>query len=556
LSAVAGVLAPTPGAAKPRRAAHLHVLLAIARADFLERVRCYGFLITLTVAAWGVHGALPRRGAGYTTVSLDGHRALYGSAGAATIVALITGLFLTLAGFYLVKNAVERDRHTGVGPILAATRVGRLTYIAGKVLSNAAVLFAMLGVMLVVAGVMQQVLGEDRHVAIGALALPFVLLAAPAMLVVSAMAVLFEVVPRLRGGLGNVVFFFLWAWGLATAVPGSVVRLPIGDAVGMTIAMPSLEQACARAFPDYHPGKGRTAGVNFSPRAHAVTPFAYAGVRWTPALLAQRLAWVAFAALLTLLAAALFDRFDTARAAPGRQGRRRARAHAAGDPASGAAEPATPARMRGSVAALTPALRSERFAPLLRVELALLLKGQGRWWYAGALAFALVCLLVPLAGVRSVALPLTVIWPLLAWSSLGWREQHHGVAALLFSAPRPLRRQLLATWLAGVLLALAASGTYGLRVALAGDAGSLTGWLAGVLFIPSLALACGVWTGSGKLFQVGFLALWYVGPMQRVAALDVLGAVPGARAAHATFFALALALLALAYAGRARQLRG
>jgi hypothetical protein len=158
--------------------------------------------------------------------------------------------------------------------------------------------------------------------------------------------------------------------------------------------------------------------------------------------------------------------------------------------------------------------------------------------------------------VRAVALPLTAIWPLLAWSSMGWRETRHGTAPLLFSAPRPLRRQVLATWLAGAALALAATGTYGLRVALAGDPGSLFGWLAGVLFIPSFALACGVWTGSGKLFEVAFLALWYVGPLQHTPALDFLGAVPAARSAHALFFALALVLLALAYAGRARQLRG
>ena len=546
-------MSPAAGTATPRRAAHLHVLLAIARADFRERVRRYGFLITLAVAAWGAHGALPPRGAGYTTVSLDGHRALYDSAGAGSIVALITGLFLTLVGFYLVKNAVERDRHTGVGQILAATRMGRLTYIAGKALSNAAVLFAMLGVMLVVAGAMQQVLGEDRHVDLGALASPFVLLAAPAMLVVAAVAVLFEVVPRLRGGLGNVVFFFLWAWGLATAVPESAVRLPIGDVVGMTVVMPSLEQACARAYPDYQAGKGRAVGINFSPRARAVTPFSYPGVRWTSALLAQRLAWVGIAVLLTGFAAALFDRFDAARAATGRRSRRRGRAPAAGEPAAEAAAPTGP---HGSVASLAAAPRAERLTPLLHAEMALLLKGQGRWWYAGALGLALVCLFVPLAGVRGVALPLAAIWPLLAWSSLGWRETRHGTAAMLFSAPRPLRRQLLATWLAGVLLALAATGSYGLRVGLAGDLGALSGWLAGVLFIPSFALACGVWTGSGKLFEVAFLALWYVGPLQRIPALDFLGAVPDARTAHATFFALALALLALAYAGRARQLRG
>jgi hypothetical protein len=46
-----------------------------------------------------------------------------------------------------------------------------------------------------------------------------------------------------------------------------------------------------------------------------------------------------------------------------------------------------------------------------------------------------------------------------------------------------------------------------------------------------------------------------VGPLQHVPALDFLGVVPDASAAHVAFLALALALLALGYAGRARQLR-
>ena len=553
MNAAAGVRAPASRSTRPRRATHLQVLFAIARADFLERVRRYGFLVTLAVAAWGAHGALPPRGAAYSTVSLGGHRVLYDSAGVGSTVALLTGLFLTLVGFYLVKNSVERDRQTGVGQILASARMGRLTYVAGKVLSNAAVLLAMLAVMMIVAGVMQLVLGEDRHIAPGALALPFLLLTAPAMLVVSAVAVLFEVVPRLRGGLGNAVYFFLWVWALASAVPESRVRLPIGDAVGMSVVMPALEQACARAYPDYRPGSGVTAGISFSPRARATAPFAWPGVHWKAALLAQRLAWVGLAALLTMLAAALFDRFDAERGAV--TARRRPRSHAPAARESDAEESAA-AGVRVPVAALAVAPRAERFAPLLRAELTLLLKGQSRWWYAAALALALVCLFVPLAGVRAVALPLAAIGPLFAWSSLGWRESRYGTAALLFSSPRPLRRQLLATWLAGVTLALAATGTYGLRAALGGDPGALFGWLAGVLFIPSFALACGVWTGSGKLFEVAFLALWYVGPLQRAPALDFLGAVPVAHSAHAAFFALALLLLALAFAGRAWRLRG
>jgi hypothetical protein len=540
------------GEAIPHRASHLHVLLAIARADFLERVRRYGFVVTLGVAAWGAHGALPPRGAGYSTVDLGGHRALYDSAGAGSIVALITGVFLTLAGFYLVKNAVERDRTTGVGPILASTRMGRLTYVAGKVLSNAAVLLAMLGVMIVVAGLMQQVLGEDRRLDAVALAAPFLLLAAPALLLVSAVAVLFEVVPGLRGGLGNVVFFFLWIFGLATAVPDAHVGLPFGDALGMGIVMRSLEQECARTFPAFRQGAGSSVGIHVNPGAQPLTTFVYSGVHWTPGMLAQRLAWVGFAVLLTLLAALLFDRFDSA---PATRVPRRGRGTRAAPDSGRAIAAIAPAGMSVPAAMLTVAPRAERLAPMIRAELALIHGGQGRPWYAGLLALVIACLLVPLPGVRAALLPLAAIWPLLLWSSLGWREARYRTEPVLFSAPHPLRRQLLATWLAGVLLALVATGPYGLRMALAGDAPSLFGWCAGVLFIPSFALACGAWTGSGKLFEVAFLALWYVGALQHVPALDFLGGVPGAHAAHVTFFALAPVLLVLAYAGRARRLR-
>jgi hypothetical protein len=209
-----------------------------------------------------------------------------------------------------------------------------------------------------------------------------------------------------------------------------------------------------------------------------------------------------------------------------------------------------------SVAALTVAPRAERLLPLLRGETRMMLRGLGRWWLAVALALIGLCLFLPLAGVRAVALPLAALWPILAWSSMGWRERAFGADALLFSAPRPLRRQLLATWLAGVLLAVAMTAPYALRLALAGEAGALAGWLAGALFVPSFALASGVWTGSGKLFEVGYLVLWYVGPLNRVPRLDYLGLVPDERGTHLAFLAIALALLALAYAGRARQVRG
>jgi len=67
------------------------------------------------------------------------------------------------------------------------------------------------------------------------------------------------------------------------------------------------------------------------------------------------------------------------------------------------------------------------------------------------------------------------------------------------------------------------------------------GWLAGALFIPSLALALGVWAKSSRPFEGLFTALWYSGPLNRVPGLDFTG---GANGRHTVQYACVYALLA------------
>src|SRR5204863_2225328 len=114
------------------------------------------------------------------------------------------------------------------------------------------------------------------------------------------------------------------------------------------------------------------------------------------------------------------------------------------------------------------------------------------------------------------------------WSALGTRESRHGTGLLLFSSPHPITRQLPAIWIAGVAISIATGGGLGVRFLLAGDMPAFASWLAGAAFIPALALALGVWTGSGKFFEVLYLLLWYAGPLNRVAELDYMAATPQA----------------------------
>jgi hypothetical protein len=206
---------------------------------------------------------------------------------------------------------------------------------------------------------------------------------------------------------------------------------------------------------------------------------------------------------------------------------------------------------------IEPSLLSFRFGQVLLAELRLIGKQSPWWWYVVMVGLALASLFASTDQVRRLFLPLAWIWPILSWSAMGVREVRHHTEQLVFTAAHPLRRQFLATWLAGVIVAVLAGSGAALRLVLTGDWATTLAWAVGALFIPTLALALGVWSGSGKAFEVVYTVLWYAGPMNRVPALDFMGTLEESVANGIPFYYLALTviLLGLAVMGRMRQLR-
>jgi hypothetical protein len=514
------------------------VLWHLARADFLERVRRYSFLMTLGLAVYLGYVV----SVGQLKLWVDDSRGVYNSPWVGVVMALVINTFLSLAGFYVVKSSVERDRQTGVGQILATTPMSKPLYTLGKAASNLAVLLAMVAVLAVMAFVAQLVVGEDRTLQAGKLLAPLLVFCVPVMALVAGFAVLFETLPGLRGGFGNIAWFFLWV-GL---MPASMFSGSTTDLLGLGAVSSDL----------YRQTESRYGVVkhNFILGGRADESsgriFHWDGMDWTREILLSRLIWLAAAVGLALLAALFFDRFDTAK------GSGRVRKAKGAAPDAGTETVAFPALAPVHLHPLAPGARRFRFLDLLRAEMRLLLNGQRWWWWSVVLGLSIASLFAPIGPVRSVILPLAWLWPILRWSALGTREARHGTDGLVFSAARPLSRQLPAVWAAGVLLAVITGGAALARFILAGDWIGAGAWAVGALFIPTLALALGVWSGSSKLFEIIFLIFWYLGPMQRVAALDYLGAVPQAvKAGMPLAYLAATVLLGLAaVAGRKRQL--
>jgi hypothetical protein len=70
-------------------------------------------------------------------------------------------------------------------------------------------------------------------------------------------------------------------------------------------------------------------------------------------------------------------------------------------------------------------------------------------------------------------------------------------------------------------------------------------------------LAAGVWTGNSRLFEIIFVALWYIGAINHLQALDFMEATGTAVAMRIplAYMLVAIVLLLLAFVGRQRQLQ-
>jgi hypothetical protein len=508
----------------------LRPIAAIARADFRERTRRYGFLVSLLFVSWLAW----LTSEGRVRMQLGDWRALRDSAGIGAQITAIATAFLTLIGFYLVRGAVGRDRDTGVGEILATTPMTGARYLAGKLLSGFLYLSALAGLLALASLYMVARHGEGRGLDLSQLWLPFLLLSLPALALTAAAAVLFDVLPGLRGGFGNVAWFFAWGIGLAASFEAG----PAFDWSGIATLRESMRAGL-------HEERGlwvdsfQVTVAGGGPAATQV--FTWKGIEWTPREVAVRVGWLGVALGLTLAGAPLFDRFDPAR----RLLRRRSTA-VPGPRREAVMPPAARAPARGA-AVPSRAPSGGAFAGHVWGELTRALRGRRGWWWLASAALLVASAAVGGRGASPAVLGL--LWPVLLWSRLGAPEA--SVAPVLLSCPHPVRRTLAAAFTAGALLGLLFAIGPAVRAAMAGDTTRLLAALASTCFPPALALAAGAWTGTPKAFEAGYTALWYVAA--QTPSLDFIGATPQPN--PLPFLAAAPVLIAVAAAGRARALR-
>lgn len=508
----------------------LRTVYHVARADLLARLRDRRLFAVLAAAVYLGHAVT----VGQVQLIVGGYRGVYNAAWLGAVASLAATTFALTAGFYLVKNGVGRDRGTGPGAIVAATPARSSQYLLGKWASAVAFLALVTATTTLTVTVLFVVRGTGPFDPV-ALFAPFLVLTLPVAALVAAAAICFESTPVLRTGLGNVLY------------PVVLVVLAVGgwvDPTGASFVKESVEAAIAAQHPGF---AGGSYVFGMTPEQPEV--FRWTGLAWEPGVVARQLAAVCVAPLVVLAGVLPFDRFDpgAGRSVPwpsvpvpsfDRWVERDAER-------SGEADGGDAADLRS----LAPVEPSPRPVGLVVGELRLLLAGRSRWWYLGAAGLALGGPVVAATTGSDALLALAWLWPLLAWSELGVHQHEHRTASLVRTTPYAAL-QPVAAWLAGTVLALLLVGGFDIAFVLDGNPGRTVASLVGAAFVPAAALAAGTVAGTRRVFEVGYLVLWYLGSMNGVVPLDYAGVTGGSPWRTFGFAALATVLVAVATAAR------
>ncbi len=526
-------------------AGSLRIIWQVALADFRERTRRYPFLVAALVCAWLVYAVYIDA----AQVMLGATVGYFNSAWTAATLAIIANTSLSLIGFFLVKNAIERDEQTRTGQLLAATSLSDTSYLLGKWLSNFAYLSLLAGIFLLGVPLVQQHRGAQYPMQPLVMLGVFLPLVLPTMAFTGALAVLWESIPLLKRGLGNVIFVILW---MTVLVQSGLSEQPTTDLLGYMAFIKSARVAEVAQGVVVGP-RSFELSIGHMTFAHTAQ-FLWPGFHWTLGGILLRLEWVALAAVVCVCALYWFKRFDPDHLAS--TARRRANPFLSG----WGRKPGTQGQSIESkwTSAALPQFFQDRYSPLrgylqqfqfmevLRAELRLMLRSVPVWIYIGMG----IANFVPLVAPRSTnmnLLPLEWLVPVLLWSQMGTREQRNNTAALLFSTPHSFLRQLPAQWAAGVLVALLASCGMLLRSVRFGDPHLFAACLTGAIFIPSLAIACGVWSNTPRLFEALYVGLWYMA-VNGAPFADFMGMTPHSQPAQ--FLLLGVFLFAAALARR------
>lgn len=391
--------------------------IAVARSSFATSLtryrRSWGLWLLLILGPVGARFMIARDDGSGVQISLGNHLPIMTSAMVGVSLGIVVSTLLLPIGFLYLRANVTRRQPWQIEEVTPGSRVA---IALGRFGADVAVLFGMLAT-LTVAGWLLGWLIVVGPLDLVKLSLTLWLVAAPALMGIAALRILFDAVPLTRRGLGELLYLVIWIASLAG--PAAVQGLP-SSFVSNFYDFPGFYRPLVGPAPTVHDNIAIGGSDRLAPGR--VPLDVMAGIM-APGYVASRLAWAAVAVMVATLAGLIYR--------PHRPRRRATRggviARLLAAPPPKPADPNAAAARRATFA----------FGNLVWAECQLI--GWGR-------PFLLLAALAAVAGLvgdyRHIGSPAAALLLIFAMSGHAGRSEARGLLALTRTMPQsPLIRR-------------------------------------------------------------------------------------------------------------------
>jgi len=469
----------------------MKTLLSTIKFDYLQRTRSYSFLITLCISLAIAYTFVPEPNATYSTIRIADHVGYYNAAWFGYVTAIMTSIFLSLIGFYLINNTIHKDQITKIGQITASTPISNFKYLFSKVLSNFLVLLTIVLIIAIMSVVLFFMYNEGYPFEISQFLIPYLLIPIPAMLFIAVLAVVFEVVFKKYSVIQNIGFFFLFATiTFSTSTNENQYTL---DPFGTKIVMDQLEES-VRILLQTDEQTNLNIGYVLG-NIKDTKKFEFNGISFPISFVMSRMLWCLFGITLIGIISPFFHRFNIKE--------------------SSRTIISTPKIIRKLsnkeivVSNLEKSKTNYGVFSLVKTELIMLFRKGKKWLWIINLIGVILLAITPIEIAYPLILPVLWFFQVHRLSEISSKEAYYNVHYFAFTSYRPLRRLFTSQLIAGISILLLLAFPLLVRFGIMANFLSIIHIIIGAIFIVLLASTLGIVTKGKKLFEVLFFMITY-----------------------------------------------
>lgn len=509
--------------------------LTIVKYDYVQRTRTYSFLITLCASLVIAYTFLPAPDADYSTIRISDYVGYYNSSWVGYITAILTSVFLSFIGFYLITGIIKTDNETRVGQIISATPITNFTYLLAKASSNFLLLLTLVGIIFLMSMGLFFLYGDGFSFELLQFVQPYLIIAVPTMVFISILAIVFELIFREYTIIQNVVLFFLFSV-MMLFNPKTELQQTL-DVFGSKVVTQQLEQT-VRKIKNTNSHEVLAIGYIISSK-EPTKRFQFNGVNFSTPYILGRLALVVLSFTVLFLVSPFFHRFNVRE----RKGMKKKKTLLEKQP------------IKQDISISTLAIMSKNYSisPLFKAEFLMLIRKGKPWlWLFNILGIVLLAVL-SIDVAHQIVLPVLWFLQVHRFSDITTKETTNRMHYYAFSSYLPLRRLLTSQLSSAIVLLLGLALPLLIRYVVFMNVQALLSIVLGGFFIVFLAAILGLLTKGKKLFEVLFFLLTYAN-LNKVALLDYFGGLPQNNLFTINLICIASILMGLTFFFRKWQL--